>query len=159
MVSDARLEAVMQRNQHGTVNTCCKVDATGGVPTIAWQLVEHPGRTRYDLSSLKSLSYGGAPSAPELARKIREEFPAAAPGTGWGMSETSATFSSPFARRMKIALRAADQPRPLVNSKKDYWNKPDETTKPSLTAGQKQPISRAWTGISHRTPGRCWLRL
>jgi acyl-CoA synthetase (AMP-forming)/AMP-acid ligase II len=127
MVSDTCLEAVMQRTLHGT--------ATDGVPTIAWQLVEHPGRPRYDLSSLKSLSYGGAPSASELARKIREEFPAAAPGTGWGMSETSATFSSPFARRMKIALRATDRPRPLVSSKKDYWNKPDETTKLSLTAG------------------------
>jgi acyl-CoA synthetase (AMP-forming)/AMP-acid ligase II len=134
MVSYTHLEAVMQRNLHGTANTCNKVDATDGVPTIAWQLVEHSERIRYDLSSLKSLSYGGAPSAPEQARKIRENFRLLS-GTGWRTSETLATFSSPFARSMKIALRAADRPRPLVSSKKEYWNKPDETTQPSLTAG------------------------
>jgi long-chain acyl-CoA synthetase len=71
-----------------------RVDATGGVPTIAWQLIEHPARAKYDLSSLVSVSYGGAPSAPELVRRIVEVFPGSAPGNGWGMTETTATFSS-----------------------------------------------------------------
>ncbi len=69
-----------------------KVNVTGGVPTIAWQLLEHPARGDYDLSSLESIGYGGAPSAPELVRKIREEF-GALPGNGWGMTETSATVT------------------------------------------------------------------
>jgi long-chain acyl-CoA synthetase len=34
----------------------------GGVPTIAWQLLEHPARARYDLSSLDMITYGGAPA-------------------------------------------------------------------------------------------------
>ena len=68
-----------------------KVNITGGVPTIAWQLLEHPDRGNYDLSSLESVSYGGAPSAPELVRKIAEEF--GAPGNGWGMTETMATVT------------------------------------------------------------------
>ncbi len=46
-----------------------KINQAGGVPTIAWQLIEHPARAKYDLSSLESVSYGGAPSAPELVRK------------------------------------------------------------------------------------------
>ncbi len=70
-----------------------RVNQTGGVPTIAWQLIEHPDRSRYDLSSLEGLSYGGAPSAPELVRLIGEVFPKAAPGNAWGMTETSATFT------------------------------------------------------------------
>lgn len=70
-----------------------RVTATGGVPTIAWQLIEHPDRARHDLSSLTSISYGGAPSAPELVRKIREVF-GALPGNGWGMTETMATVTS-----------------------------------------------------------------
>ena len=70
-----------------------KVNLAGGVPTIAWQLIEHPERENYDLSSLESVSYGGAPSAPELVRKIRETFPNSFPGNGWGMTETSATFT------------------------------------------------------------------
>ena len=71
-----------------------RVNLAGGVPTIAWQLIEHPLRANYDLSSLESVSYGGAPSAPELVRKIRETFPNSAPGNGWGMTETSATAAS-----------------------------------------------------------------
>lgn len=81
-----------------------KVTATGGVPTIAWQLIEHPDRDRYDLSSLKAISYGGAPSAPELVRKIREVF-GALPGNGWGMTETMATVTS--------------------HTAEDYLNRPD----------------------------------
>jgi long-chain acyl-CoA synthetase len=69
-----------------------KVNMTGGVPTIAWQLLEHPDRANYDLSSLESISYGGAPSAPELVKRIFEEF-GALPGNGWGMTETTATVT------------------------------------------------------------------
>jgi long-chain acyl-CoA synthetase len=69
-----------------------RVTQTGGVPTIAWQLIEHPAREKYDLSSLDLISYGGAPSAPELVRRIKEVFPKAQPGNAWGMTETTATF-------------------------------------------------------------------
>jgi long-chain acyl-CoA synthetase len=82
-----------------------KVNLAGGVPTIAWQLIEHPLRDKYDLSSLESVSYGGAPSAPELVRRIRETFPNSAAGNGWGMTETSATATS--------------------NSAEDYEHRPD----------------------------------
>ena len=68
-----------------------KINQAGGVPTIAWQLLEHPSRGKYNLSSLESIAYGGAPSAPELVRKLTEAFPASLPGNGWGMTETSAT--------------------------------------------------------------------
>ncbi|WP_447728961.1 class I adenylate-forming enzyme family protein [Sphingomonas koreensis] len=70
-----------------------KVNATGGVPTIAWQLIEHPARADYDLSSLEMIAYGGAPSAPELVKRIFTEF-GALPGNGWGMTETMATVTS-----------------------------------------------------------------
>jgi long-chain acyl-CoA synthetase len=70
-----------------------RINAVGGVPTIAWQLLEHPARTKYDLSSLETISYGGAPAAAELVRRMREVFPSSVPATGWGMTETSATFT------------------------------------------------------------------
>ena len=82
-----------------------RVTATGGVPTIAWQLIEHPERHRFDLSTIESISYGGAPSAPELVRRIKEVWPNASAGNGWGMTETSATFTS--------------------NGAEDYVNRPD----------------------------------
>jgi len=55
-----------------------KVTAVGGVPAIAWQLLEHPDRDKYDLSSIAAISYGGAPSAPELVSTIKKRFPDAA---------------------------------------------------------------------------------
>ena len=68
-----------------------RLTSAGGVPTIAWQLIEHPARAKYDLSSIESMAYGGAPSAPELVRKIKEVWPKSHAGNGWGMTETSAT--------------------------------------------------------------------
>ena len=38
-----------------------KVTSIGGVPTIMWRIVESPNLHKYDLSSVKRASYGGAP--------------------------------------------------------------------------------------------------
>jgi long-chain acyl-CoA synthetase len=70
-----------------------RVNNAGGVPTIAWQLLEHPALGRYDLSSLESISYGGAPAAADLVARLKEKFPKALPGTGWGMTEVSGGFT------------------------------------------------------------------
>ena len=94
-----------------------KVSSTGGVPTIAWQLIEHPARANYDLSSLVAVTYGGAPSAPELVRRIAETFPGSQPGNGWGMTETTATFTSHLGR--------------------DYENRPDSAG-PAAPVGDMQ---------------------
>jgi len=67
-----------------------RVTNYGGVPSMAWQLLEAPNRHEYDLSSLESIGYGGAPSAPELVTQLRKNFPRVEPGTGYGMTETSA---------------------------------------------------------------------
>jgi len=71
-----------------------RVTHFGGVPTIAWQVLEHPKINDYDLSSIEGVSYGGAPAAPELVNRIKARFPTAQPGQGWGMTETSATATS-----------------------------------------------------------------
>lgn len=70
-----------------------RITTTGGVPTVAWQLLEHPAFVKHDLSSLESIAYGGAPAAPELLRQLRQTLPASMPGFGWGMTETSGTFT------------------------------------------------------------------
>lgn len=130
-----------------------KVNSAGGVPTIAWQLIEHPARSKYDLSSLESVAYGGAPSAPELVRKIVEVFPKSLPGNGWGMTETSATCTThsaedyenrpdscgPAVAVCDIKVMSLDGERELPrgevgelwargpNIVKGYWNKPEAT--------------------------------
>jgi long-chain acyl-CoA synthetase len=52
-----------------------KVTSIGGVPTIMWRIVESPNLGKYDLSSVKRASYGGAPAAPELVERIEQVFP------------------------------------------------------------------------------------
>jgi len=46
----------------------------GGFPTQIIMLLDHPDRPRRDLSSLKSILLGGAPSTPELLRRIQREL-------------------------------------------------------------------------------------
>lgn len=129
-----------------------RVNVTGGVPTIAWQILEHPERQRFDLSSLELISYGGAPSAPELVRRIHAEF-GALPGNGWGMTETMATVTShagedylhrpdstgPPVPVADLRIMSADGARELPVGEvgelwargpqivRGYWNKPDAT--------------------------------
>jgi acyl-CoA synthetase (AMP-forming)/AMP-acid ligase II len=129
-----------------------QVQVTGGVPTIAWQLLDHPERSRFDLSSLEMISYGGAPAAPELARRIYAEFDAL-PGNGWGMTETMATVTShvgedylnrpdscgPPVPISKLRIMSPDGAHELPVGEvgelwaygpqmvKGYWNKPEAT--------------------------------
>ncbi|MGF1454990.1 MAG: class I adenylate-forming enzyme family protein [Alphaproteobacteria bacterium] len=93
-----------------------RVTSAGGVPTIAWQLLEHPERDKYDLSSLRSVAYGGAPAAPELARQIKQVF-GAWPGNGWGMTETSATVSSISAEDYLLRPDSCGAPVPVADVK------------------------------------------
>ena len=62
----------------------------GGVPTIAMQILDHPDFDKFDTSSVKSVSYGGAPAPPDLVKRIQAAFPTGQPGNGYGLTETSA---------------------------------------------------------------------
>ena len=46
----------------------------GGFPTQIIMLLDHPDRPRRDLTSLRSVLLGGAPSTPELLRRIKREL-------------------------------------------------------------------------------------
>jgi len=49
-----------------------RLEHLGGIPTQVVMLLDHPDRARRDLSSLKSVLLGGAPSSPELVRRVRD---------------------------------------------------------------------------------------
>lgn len=132
-----------------------RVTVTGGVPTIAWQLLEEAEATEADLSSLLSITYGGAPAAAELTRRIKARFPSVQMGTGWGMTETMATMTSAMAREYETHPASAGPPVPVNDLQirdpedgvtllpvgqvgelwargpqvvKGYWNRPEATT-------------------------------
>ena len=84
-----------------------KVTTIGGVPAIAWQVLEHPDRDKYDLSSIQFVSYGGAPSAPELVTTIKRKFSEATVSNGWGMTETCATATLNFGKDYELRPESA----------------------------------------------------
>lgn len=64
------------------------------VPTMMKQLIDHPEFSKFDLSSLQNLSYGGAPMPFPVVRKAIEVFPTK---TGFvnafGQTETTSTLT------------------------------------------------------------------
>ena len=72
-----------------------RINGIGGVPTMMWQLIQHPDFRSTDLSSVESIGYGGAAAAPELVERLKSEFPQIpGPGQGYGMTETSSIVTS-----------------------------------------------------------------
>jgi len=132
-----------------------QITSFGGVPSMVWEVIEHPRFRQYDLSSVKSVGYGGAPAAPELVRRIKAVFPTGTPGNGYGLTETSSvtTFNgaADYERKpdsvgapvpvCEVRIVAPDDAsgRPLAvgeigeiwikgpNVVKGYWGKPEAT--------------------------------
>ncbi len=61
-----------------------------GVPTMSLELMNHPERHKYELSSLTDITAGGAPRPVTHVERLREEFPHAQPALGYGLTETNA---------------------------------------------------------------------
>jgi steroid-24-oyl-CoA synthetase len=87
-----------------------RVTTFGGVPAMVWQVLEHPDFAERDISSVRSIGYGGAPAAPELVRRIEALFPGRTPSNGYGLTETSSVTT--------------------LNVGEDYVRKPDSVGVP-----------------------------
>ena len=67
-----------------------------GVPTMSLELMNHPDRHKYDLSSLTDIAAGGAPRPVSHVERLGREFPQAQPALGYGLTETNAVGCSNF---------------------------------------------------------------
>jgi long-chain acyl-CoA synthetase len=67
-----------------------------GVPTMSMELMNHPDRHKYDLSSLTDIAAGGAPRPVSHVERLGAEFPKAQPALGYGLTETNAVGCSNF---------------------------------------------------------------
>jgi long-chain acyl-CoA synthetase len=130
-----------------------KVTVFGGVPTMAWQVLESPDFATRDTSSVRSVAYGGAPAPPKLVRRIHEHFPAGSPSVGYGLTETSSVTTMNTGQHYIDKPDSVGPPVPVVELKvvdeegselppgatgelwikgpnivKGYWGKPEETT-------------------------------
>jgi long-chain acyl-CoA synthetase len=123
-----------------------------GVPTQNIDMLNSPEFDRFDTSSLRSVGGGGAPAPPELVQRISTSYAKAAPGIGYGMTETNAygpqnggadyvthpTSAGRTTPIMRVEVRDPDgAPVPVgelgeiwfdgPNLIRGYWNRPDAT--------------------------------
>jgi long-chain acyl-CoA synthetase len=93
-----------------------RVTVTVVVPTMLNALLQHPDLDRYDLSSLKLLTYGASPMPEELLRQAMARFPDIGFLQSYGMTELSPVatclppryhvFTGPDAGRIRSAGQA-----------------------------------------------------
>jgi long-chain acyl-CoA synthetase len=118
------------------------------VPAIYHAVMRHPKFSELDVSEVKWVSYGGAPIAESLVHRIKDAFPNARVGNGFGLTETSslssflpheeaAEHADSVGFAMPVVDLAIDDPDPetmvgelLVrgpNVVQGYWNKAQAT--------------------------------
>jgi acyl-CoA synthetase (AMP-forming)/AMP-acid ligase II len=122
------------------------VNSLTSVPAVYWLAIQQPNFKQIDTTGIRWLSYGGAPTPPDLVARILESFPNARVGNGFGLTETSsvATFlPHEFARvrpetvgfaapvvDLKLGEISGDVGELLIrgpNIVKGYWQKPEAT--------------------------------
>ena len=124
-----------------------------GVPLMSFEILNHPDRGDYDLSTVTDFAAGGAPRPVEHVRRLGEEMGGSAPLIGYGLTETNAVgtgnWRSNYLAKPNSAGRAS---APLVDlaildddgraqpagvrgevgirsvcNFKEYWNRPEAT--------------------------------
>ncbi len=124
-----------------------------GVPTMSLELMNHPDREKYDLSSLTDIAAGGSPRPVAHVERLQQEFPDSQPALGYGLTETNAVgcgnFWSNYADKpastgrpqrpyVEIAILGANDEHLPANQRgevairsaaniKGYWRAPDAT--------------------------------
>ena len=70
-----------------------KVTTMSAVPMMTREILSHPDRDNYDLSSLSAMGGGGAAMQPDLVGKVAEVTQRAKPTQGYGMTEVCGIIS------------------------------------------------------------------
>jgi acyl-CoA synthetase (AMP-forming)/AMP-acid ligase II len=63
---------------------------------MSLELMTHPDRHKFDLSSLTDIAAGGAPRPVSHVTRMQREFPNSQPAIGYGLTETNAVGCSNF---------------------------------------------------------------
>jgi len=117
------------------------------VPAIYHAVIRHPKFAELDVSRVRWVSYGGAPIAASMVHTIKDAFPNARVGNGFGLTETSsltsflpheeaADHADSVGFAMPVVDLAIDAPDEngvgellvrAANVVQGYWNKPEAT--------------------------------
>jgi long-chain acyl-CoA synthetase len=130
-----------------------KITNFTGVPLMSFEIMTHPDRHKYDLSTLQGLAGGGAPRPVDHVRRLAEAFPTAPPALGYGLTETNAigcgNYAQNYLDKPNSTGRASaplvdlaildDDGKPLPQGERGevcirtvanfsgYWNRPEAT--------------------------------
>jgi len=130
-----------------------RIDTMVTVPAIYWLAISQPAFADVDISHVRSVSYGGAPIAPDLVARLGKAFPQARLGNGFGLTET-ASVSTFLPHEFVAHADSVGFPAPVCDVRLDavapdgtgellirgpnvvsgYWNKP-EATADTFTGG------------------------
>jgi long-chain acyl-CoA synthetase len=123
-----------------------RIDTMVTVPAIYWLALSQPAFAGVDVSRVRSVSYGGAPIAPDLVARLARAFPQARLGNGFGLTETS-SVSTFLPHEFAAHADSVGFPAPVCDVRLDavlpdgtgellirgqnvvsgYWNKPEAT--------------------------------
>jgi len=154
-----------------------KVTIWGAIPTMLHRVVHHPKVRDYDLSSLRAVSFGGAPTPPETIEKAREVLAIEPSFTNaYGLTETSGVATLNGGKDLLGRRTSIGRPIPVLDMKivdadglergagelgelwiygptvtPGYWNRPEATA---------ETVRDGWlrTGdVGYRDPEGFWF--
>ncbi len=125
----------------------------GAIPTMLHRVVHHPNVSRYDLSSLRGISFGGAPTPPETLARAREVLKITPSFTNaYGLTETHGVATLNGGKDLAGRSTSIGRPLPMLEMRiagpdgktlpdgelgelciygptvtPGYWNRPDAT--------------------------------
>jgi acyl-CoA synthetase (AMP-forming)/AMP-acid ligase II len=86
-----------------------------GVPTMSLEMMQHPDREKYDLSTLTDVAAGGAPRPVAHVKRLQQSFGGAQPALGYGLTETNAVGCGNFWQNYADKPASTGRPhRPMV---------------------------------------------
>lgn len=125
-----------------------RINVLTSVPAIYWLAMNQPNFGEFDLSAVKWVTYGGAPTAPDVIQRLLDSFPGARLGNGFGLTETSSVstflpheycqerpetvgFAAPVVELDLLGVEGSTGVGELLirgqNVVQGYWNKPEQT--------------------------------
>jgi long-chain acyl-CoA synthetase len=125
-----------------------QINILTSVPAIYWLAMNQDDFADFDMTNIGWVTYGGAPTAPDVVAKLRASFPNARLGNGFGLTETSSVSTflpDEYAEERPETVGFAAPPVELdlldpdpttgvgellirgQNIVAGYWNKPEQT--------------------------------
>jgi long-chain acyl-CoA synthetase len=130
-----------------------KISIWSAIPTMLHRVVHHPKIRDYDLSTLRGISFGGAPTPPETIERAREVLPTPPSfANAYGLTETHGVATVNGGKDVLERKTSVGRPLPILDMKiidadgkelpdgqlgelliygptitPGYWNRPDAT--------------------------------